>query len=571
MNAFSLVLNSLWQAAAVAALVWFVLRLLPRINAATCYVAWWAALAVVLMLPLAPAMLPRSPTAPVALRSAHAAPPNPLLPAIEAPAIVMLHPKPSAKWPLAIVALWSVVFLYGLTRIARSYLWLRRVKAGATASPEPLPITGRNAGLLLSRDISSPMAVGFFKPAVILPESLPSELDSAEFDDVMLHEAAHLARFDDWMNLVARLLGAALALHPVALWILRQIEREREIACDDWVVARTGKARKYAASLARMYELRWSERNLPREDVLASGIFGRGSRTAQRIELLLRKGRDFSPGVSLSRVALSTTALLALAAATSRAPHWIAFAQQTPRPSFEVASVKPGNPSGGRFGYGFRGAEFVADNVPLKILIGFAYDVQFHQLFGGPKWIDTDRFSIEAKPGGTAPATPENTPRIRLMVQSLLEQRFKLALHRDTRMQMVYELSVAKGGPKVKTSAGPGADRPQGIWNRGRGEMVATNIPVSTLVDVLSQRLGATVIDKTGLAGKYDFTLSFMPEPTQADLALFGPPPEANPPADGSLPSVFTALQEQLGLRLESARGPVDVLVIDRAERPDAN
>ncbi len=421
------------------------------------------------------------------------------------------------------------------------------------------------------------MAVGFLKPAVILPESLQADLESTEFDDVVLHEAAHLARFDDWTNLAARVLGAALALHPVALWILRKIEREREIACDDWVVARTGKARKYAASLARMYELRWRGRDPRHEDVLASGIFGHSFRTARRIELLMRRGRDFSARVSVSRVAVSTAALLVLAAASSHTPRWIAFAQEGPRPSFEVASIKPGEPGSVRFGFETRGTQFLVTNAPLKMMIGEAYDIRAHQIIGGPKWIMSDQFSIEARwPAGIriGPApTPEGMRQEKLMLQSLLEERFKLKVHRETRLEQVYELVVAKGGPKLKPSAGPGADGREGIFARGFGGLAVTNQPIQSLAGILSQRLGRSVIDKTGLTGKYDFELSFMPEPTAEDLALFGPPP----PGCGSacrftaLPSLFTALQDQLGLRLESARGLVDVVVIDSAVKPDAN
>jgi beta-lactamase regulating signal transducer with metallopeptidase domain len=133
------------------------------------------------------------------------------------------------------------------------------------------------------------MAVGFFRPAVILRESLPPALDRNELGHVLLHESGYLARFDYWTNLAARLLAAALALRPVALWILRLIDRKPEIACNDWGVARTGHARNYAASLVRMCELRWSH-----EPVLAAGILGRGSRTAQRIELKVSRGREFS-------------------------------------------------------------------------------------------------------------------------------------------------------------------------------------------------------------------------------------------------------------------------------------
>lgn len=558
-------LNSLWQGASIAALVWIAMRFLPRLNAATRYVIWWIGLAVVLVLPLLPAWH-LSGSAPAIVRSSIGSSTNPLLPEIETPAIVRVRPVSAPGWPLAVALLWSVTFLYHLTRVARSFVYLRRVKAGAVTSSELLPPTGRNARLLLSAGVLSPMAVGFRQPAVILPVSLPAELEKSELDHVLLHEASHLARWDDWTNLAARLSESVLALHPIALWILRRIEREREIACDEWVVAHTGQARNYAASLAHLYEMRWPQR----EVTLAPGMFGHGSRLAERVELLVQRGREFSGRVSAKRVLLGTLALLAFAAAGARAPRWIAFAQPVPRPSFEVASVKPGRPNS-RFGVGVQGNLLVANNAPLSILVGFAYDVQRHQILGGPPWIDTDRFTIEARAPIPGPRQPSN--RVRLMLQSLLAERFKLGVHRETRTEQVYELGVAKGSSKLKESAGPGVDGRTGIFGTGReGEMAGYDVSLTELVGILSQRLGSPVIDKTGLTGKYDFKLAFMPEPTREDRALFGAgPPDAAPPFDPGLPSVFTAVQEQLGLKLESRRGPVEVLVIDNAEKPQPN
>lgn len=169
-----------------------------------------------------------------------------------------------------------------------------------------MPGPVRNARLLLSCEIASPVAAGFLHPAVLIPDSLPGRLTRAEMECIVLHESAHLARRDDWMNLFARLLGAALALHPVAWWILRQIEREQEMACDDWAVAHTGAARAYAVSLARMYDLRRPGGRM----LLAAGIFGGRSRLGDRIAILLQRGRDFSPRISMTRVALVAAALV---------------------------------------------------------------------------------------------------------------------------------------------------------------------------------------------------------------------------------------------------------------------
>jgi uncharacterized protein (TIGR03435 family) len=303
-------------------------------------------------------------------------------------------------------------------------------------------------------------------------------------------------------------------------------------------------------------------------ELLAVGIFGSKSRIGDRIEMLLRRGRTFSPRASATGVVVSTVVLGGFLLAGSLAPRWIAFAQAQPRPSFEVASIKPGDPNSHQFGIGIRGSLFIATNASLKMMIGFAYDVQDHQISGGPKWLDSDRFSIEAKPKAAIPFSMERMEPLKLMLQSLLEERFKLAFHRETRVEPVYELVVAKGGPRLKENSAPGPDGRVGLFGRGRGDLTATAMPIAVLAGTLSQRMGRSVIDKTGLSGKYDFTLVYTP-----DQSTPGGPDERDAPAapDPAGPSIFTALQEQLGLKLESAKGPVEILVIDRAEKPDAN
>jgi uncharacterized protein (TIGR03435 family) len=571
MNVFALLLNSLWQAAVIAVVTWVLLRSMRLVNAATRYMIWWVVLLLVLLLPLATVVIPRHNHVPgnvVASNSGAAV--NSLLPEPALTAFVTLRPEPSSKLPLLILAIWSAVFLFSLAEMAGSWLYVRAIKVRAKSCSQTLPAIGRHATLLLSAEATSPMAVGFLKPAVILPESLPSDLEPADLEHVLLHEAAHLARFDDWTNLAGRILTGAVALHPVALWILRQIEREREIACDEWVVTRTGQARDYAVSLARMCERQWSQ-----GQTLATGIFGRQSKIVQRIELLLKPGRAFSSRLGISRIIWSGMALFAVAAVTSRAPHLIAFTQQAQRPSFEVASIKPGDPNErGPQGVGNNGNRFMARNAPLRLMIQVAYNVQDNQIFGGPKWIDSDLFTIDARPTAGTPVPDANRRAsfdlMNLMLQSLLEERFKLAVHRESRIEPTYELVVAKGGPKLKESAGPDANGRFGFFCRGRfGPCTSTNVDIGGLVSFLSRMLGRPVSDKTGLSGKYDYTLTFMAEPTPPAPGV--PEPEAVPPVDSNAPSIFTALQEQLGLKLESTRGPVEVLVIDNAERPQPN
>jgi uncharacterized protein (TIGR03435 family) len=303
-------------------------------------------------------------------------------------------------------------------------------------------------------------------------------------------------------------------------------------------------------------------------ELLAVGIFGSKSNLGDRIEILLRHGRTFSPRASVAGVATSSAVLGALMLAGALAPRWIAFAQQAAPPTFEVASIKPGDPNSRQVSVGIRqGGRFSTTNASLETLIGFAYDVRNHQISGGPNWLDSAKFDIDAKPDGATPIPPgpAGAPRMRLLVQSLLADRFKLATHKETREEQVYELVLNKGGSKLREVPDPGLSRPNGL-RLGRGELIGTAAPMSLLANQLSQRMGRSVIDKTGLGGRYDFTLKWTPDEGAPPTG-----PDATPPADTSGPSIFTAVQEQLGLRLQSARGPVEILVIDHAEKPDAN
>jgi beta-lactamase regulating signal transducer with metallopeptidase domain len=332
------VLNSLWQSAALALAAWVALKLLPKINAATRYAVWWSVLAAMLLLPVAPrsfewfAGTSEPAAAPLSVITE-----APLADARGSVDLIPAHPAPlelhSGAWTASILATWAIVFLLRAGYIVRSYAYLRGIKRRAHRATREQRLAfdcwrmscgiDRPVQLLISSEIASPMAAGFLHPAVIVPAPLLDEFTEPELDHVLLHELAHVARHDDWTNLAARIADAAFGLHPVAAWILKRIDREREIACDDWVVSMTGDARPYAASLTRLFELCSAQRR----HVLATGMADRASHLGERIEMLLRRGREFVPGASLGRVAASVAVLLALVLAGAQAPQWVAFAQ----------------------------------------------------------------------------------------------------------------------------------------------------------------------------------------------------------------------------------------------------
>jgi uncharacterized protein (TIGR03435 family) len=305
-------------------------------------------------------------------------------------------------------------------------------------------------------------------------------------------------------------------------------------------------------------------------DMLAVGIFGSKSRIGDRVEMLLRGGRTFSPRASATGVVASTIVLCGLMLAGSLAPRWIAFAQEQPRASFEVASVKPtpAARSGSDHDTYFRGlpgGRFSAENASLGMLIMNAYRVDSSQISGG-SWLrfGGDRYDIEAKADDQDPrfkaadaAGPAAKQALRdSMLRTLLEDRFKLAVHRETKETSGYALVVAKSGPKL-TESTEAREGDGSISVPGRGRLTGQKAPLSMLAAQLTRLVGRTVTDETGLEGGFDFNLEWTPEETPADLA--------------SAPSIFTAIQEQLGLKMEARKERTEMIVIDQVEKPDAN
>jgi uncharacterized protein (TIGR03435 family) len=264
-------------------------------------------------------------------------------------------------------------------------------------------------------------------------------------------------------------------------------------------------------------------------------------------------------------------------------------------PSFEVASIKPSPAqlSGRRFITSSPDGLFIATNYPLKALIMYAYRVRDYQLLGGTGWIETAGWEIQARaPGGIVqvPVWPIDITQpdpMGLMLQSLLEERFQLRIHREKKEAPVYELVVQRGGTKIRLSndqspvsrqtapAGipplPGTGSPplpRGGFRISTRELSrtfeASAVALSVLMNSLENELNRPIIDKTDLKGLYDINLQWSLDDIRTPAGINGPPTV-------NAPSLFTALQEQLGLRLVSSRGPVDVVVIDKAEKPSPN
>jgi uncharacterized protein (TIGR03435 family) len=302
-----------------------------------------------------------------------------------------------------------------------------------------------------------------------------------------------------------------------------------------------------------------------------------GKLTGRRIEETLARNLG---QMSYSHLAIGAVFLLpGLAQAQSSAA----------RPEFEVASVKP-NTSGNNM-IMIRppvGGRFTATNARLKMLIGIAYNVQNFQISGGPGWIDSEGYDIAAK----AAESINGIDQLRPLLLTLLEDRFKLMIHRETKEVPVYALMAAKSGLKLPAAKeggcvafGPNSPPPPpgrgapgqlpptpcGGFMMGPNRMIGGKVSMTQLVNSLSNILGRPVIDKTGFTGTFDVNIEFSPEGTAFMGGGLGPPGGLPPGIDTSGPSIFTVLQDQLGLRLESQKGPGEVLVIDHAEKASEN
>lgn len=235
-------------------------------------------------------------------------------------------------------------------------------------------------------------------------------------------------------------------------------------------------------------------------------------------------------------------------------------------PSFDVATVKPSKPDAQGKGFLSRGRTESTFNTSLADLIEFAYDVHAKQIIGGPEWLDTAKYDISGVPD--KPGQPSYEQE-KIMMQKLLADRFQLTFHHDKKELSVYVLSVAKGGPKNLTksaSTQEGFSIPispaQGGIKLSVRNGTMTNFAVFGLQGAVLDR---PVLDQTGLKDRFDFAVTWMPDDSQ-----FGGHVRI-PPSDTSAPGLFTAIQEQLGLKLDAVKAPADVLVIDRAEKPSAN
>lgn len=227
---------------------------------------------------------------------------------------------------------------------------------------------------------------------------------------------------------------------------------------------------------------------------------------------------------------------------------------------FEEASIKPGDPNSQGSSTNSSPGRFVARNVTVKRLIGRAYDVEPYQIEGGPKWIESEKFTVNAKledEDAKSSSREERMKILRAALRNMLEERFQLETHHESKTMPCFALVVAKGGPKLHEVEAKGGSS----WNSNRGVLTANRTTMESLGSILAGVVDRPVKDRTGLTGFYELKLEWSPENGMGE----------EKPGQSTGPSIFTALREQLGLKLESTKAPIQMLVVDRAEKPTEN
>jgi uncharacterized protein (TIGR03435 family) len=431
-----------------------------------------------------------------------------------------------------------------------------------------------------------PGIFGIWRPTLVWPRGISRLLNEAQIEGIIAHEIAHVQCHDNLTAALHMLVQTVFWFHPIAWWLQRRLLDERERACDEAVITLGSAPEMYAESVLRA--CRFSAGSL---GTFASGILG--SDLARRVRYILSD----SPVPSLTRThKLLLFGLIALAVLS---PILFGFidvprvsaallqnSESKPAFSFEVATVKLSSGQSGNRGILTSPGRFRAVNWPLKKVIMFAYDLMSDsQISGYPDWVNSTEYDIDAKTDENTTAAldrlppDQNSRQVKLMVQTLLAERFHIRVSYQAREIPVYALVIATGGSKLTKSTGPlllpGGGTQSYIKMDRSGQVEGINSSLDEFCAAapgLMPEVGnRVVVNKTGLTGNYNWTLKWTPESTAQDFSGTngGTPPPLG--SDDSAPNLFTALQEQLGLKLESQKGSVQTLVVDSIDRPTAN
>jgi uncharacterized protein (TIGR03435 family) len=447
-------------------------------------------------------------------------------------------------------------------------------------------------------DLIEPGIFGIIRPVLLLPEGIEDRLDRAQLDAILAHELCHVRRRDNLTATIHMMVQAIFWFHPLVWWLGARLVDERERACDEEVLRIFGQPKVYADGILNVCKL-YVESRL----ACVSGVTG--SNLKRRIEAIMKNRvaarLNFAKKTVLA-IAGGAALAVPIVVGVMNAPYVRAQSAPASIPKWEVVSVRPVGPvdEAHCVGGGASPSRLLIPCNTLAALIRTAYFTfvdghrnsaplppRFSPISGGPAWLSSDHWQISAKTEGNVSQEMMRGP----MLQTLLEDRFRLKVHRETRQVPVYALIAAKGGPKLRqfekgncipidpmkvpappppgqaVAATPGQRYCGSRLAERKGSNVKlgfTGTSLDTFAKLLSSMMDRPVIDKTGILELFDFELEFAPDETTPG----SPALPSNDPDRG--PSILTAVQ-QLGLKLDPTKGPGEFLVVDHVERPSEN
>ncbi len=479
---------------------------------------------------------------------------------------------------VALVAIWVSGLIAMVAIRLRTWRCIRvAMRASSPWAVPDLPMPS-DLDVRSTPGVMEPCVIGVWRPVLLVPSGIEDDLTAGQLAAVLLHERCHIRRRDNVTAAVHIVAEAVFWFYPLVWWLGSRLVDERERACDEEVVRTVGEPQTYAEGIVNVCR-RYVESPL----TCVPGVSG--ASVKKRIDAIMTNRAIAKLSVAKKAV-LTGVGVVAVVAPI--------VAQTVPRPPagelrFEVASIKRNNGDAQRvmvLAPRFPpGGSFEAFNVTLESVIRIAYGLQDFQIVGGPKWINTDRFDIQAR--GPQGAAEGDAPR---RLQSLLAQRFALKAHRETRDHPIYALVLARAdrslGPRLRRSPidpkriqeedakllreNPATFTPLECGLIAGRRLGSCGSTMATLASRFPLYVGRMVVDRTGLTGPYAYDLRFgdMPIPGAGPGGGF---PFPTKPADPDAPSLFTALEEQLGLKLVPQTGRVEVLVIDHVEPPKPN
>jgi bla regulator protein BlaR1 len=515
------------------------------------------------------------------------------------PARAAVTQGPTHFLPVIIAAVWLCGFLSVV------FVWCVRWRRMSVAMRNSVPLLdGREVMALrriesvggvrkriemfLSSASLEPGIFGIARPVLVWPEGISARLDDAHVEAILAHEVGHVRRRDNLFAAIHMLVEAIFWFHPLVWFLGTRLVEEREVACDEEVLELGSERQIYAESILKVCEF-----CVGSPLACVSGVTGADLK--KRIVRIMSAGatHKLNSGKKLLLGAAAMTAIavpvaFGVAYATPRASSNLGLrgrqsqnaGANVPEYKYEVASIKPNKSGGNSHSSRTADDEYTTANATLMRLIRQAYGLSVlykgddGRVVGAPGWADSDSYDIDAKMDSSVAdelkklkPLDRNLARQR-MLQVLLADRFKLVVHTETKEFPVYVLTLAKNGPKIREAkAGDtyengyklpnGKPSGAGFNSDEEGKVSAQGVTTENFAQWLSRQVGRTVIDRTGLTGRYDFALSWTKDDDDS--------------AGAGGPTILDAIQQQLGLKLESGTGPLEIIVIDHAEKPSVN